>query len=134
MDYKGWNEFEIGSVLTPFAEDGQTQVTKHNDARDYLPDSSFQISVSHWRVEKPIHNVSTCINCFNCWVYCPDSAILARNDKLSGVDYEHCKGCGVCVEVCPTNPKSLLMFSNYESSEEALSKWPAKEPKNKKDN
>ena len=50
---------------------------------------------------------------------------------MSGVDYVHCKGCGVCVEVCPTNPKSLLMFNNYETDEVALSKWPAKESKKK---
>ena len=46
---------------------------------------------------------------------------------MIGVDYDHCKGCGICVEVCPTNPKSLLMFEERIPNEEALAKWPEKE-------
>ena len=78
---------------------------------------------------RSVHNNNICINCFNCWVYCPDGAIIARDEKLSGVDYVHCKGCGVCVQVCPTNPKSLLMFDENEENTEALAKWPQKESK-----
>ncbi len=115
MNYKGWNEFEAGSVLFPF-DKGNAAVEKHADSRNYREDSSYKASVAHWRVEKPVHNVEHCINCYFCWVYCPDSSILVRDEKMSGVDYVHCKGCGVCVDVCPTNPKSLLMFSDYEPS------------------
>ena len=45
---------------------------------------------------------------------------------MVGVDYDHCKGCGICVEVCPTNPKSLLMFAEQVKNEEALTQWPEK--------
>lgn len=131
MDYKGWNEFEAGSVLFPFDKSGNEMVEKHADSRKYRQDSSYVASVAHWRVEKPVHNVEHCINCYFCWVYCPDSSILVRDEKMIGVDYVHCKGCGVCVDVCPTNPKSLLMFSDYESNENALAKWPLKEEKKK---
>ncbi|MDD6056132.1 MAG: 4Fe-4S dicluster domain-containing protein [Helicobacteraceae bacterium] len=128
---KGWNEFEAGSVLFPFNKDGGKEVAQHTEKREYREDSSYTASVAHWRVEKPVHNSEICINCFNCWVWCPDSAILARDEKLAGVDYVHCKGCGVCVDVCPTNPKSLLMFDTHESEADALAKWPAKEAKKK---
>ncbi|WP_394996601.1 4Fe-4S dicluster domain-containing protein [uncultured Helicobacter sp.] len=131
MDNRGWNELEIGSALFPFSNDGETQLQEHNDKRAYTRDSSFTASVAHWRVEKPVHNSQVCINCFNCWVYCPDGAILARDEKLAGVDYVHCKGCGVCVDVCPTNPKSLLMFEDHKDNQEALSAWPQKEEKKK---
>ena len=131
MDNRGWNELEIGSALFPFSGDAQNQVQEHNDKRAYTRDSSFTASVAHWRVEKPVHNSQVCINCFNCWVYCPDGAILARDEKLAGVDYVHCKGCGVCVDVCPTNPKSLLMFEDHKDNQEALSAWPQKEEKKK---
>ncbi|MBN2721648.1 MAG: 4Fe-4S binding protein, partial [Campylobacterales bacterium] len=47
------------------------------------------------------------------------------------IDYDHCKGCGVCVEVCPTNPKSLLMFGEALSSDDAIAQWPVKEKKEK---
>lgn len=131
MDNRGWNELEIGSALFPFGSDAKVQIEEHNDKRQYTRDSSFTASVAHWRVEKPVHNSQVCINCFNCWVYCPDGAILARDEKLAGVDYVHCKGCGVCVDVCPTNPKSLLMFEDHKDSQEALSAWPQKEDKKK---
>ena len=128
---KGWNEFEIGSVLFPFesSEDGIKVQEKLPENRAYTENSTKQASVAHWRVQKPVHNNNICINCFNCWVYCPDGAILARDEKLSGVDYVHCKGCGVCVQVCPTNPKSLLMFDENEENTDALAKWPQKESK-----
>ncbi|MNN95795.1 pyruvate flavodoxin oxidoreductase subunit delta [compost metagenome] len=52
---------------------------------------------------------------------------------MIGVDFDHCKGCGVCVEVCPTNPKSLLMFEERKDIDEALSEWPEKKKKSKKE-
>lgn len=42
-----------------------------------------------------------CIFCDNCYFYCPDMAIT----KLEGgyeVKSDYCKGCGLCVEECPT--------------------------------
>jgi pyruvate ferredoxin oxidoreductase delta subunit len=56
-------------------------------------------------------------------------SIISKNKKMVGIDYDHCKGCGVCVEVCPTNPKSLLMFDEHISEETALSQWPQKKSK-----
>ncbi len=126
---KDWTQLEMGSVLFPFAEDGREALREHNNKRSYTKESSYGTSVAHWRVDKPVHNMDICINCFNCWVYCPDAAILVREEKMRGVDYQHCKGCGVCVSVCPTNPKSLLMFDNNESNDNALGNWPKKEPK-----
>ena len=46
----------------------------------------------------------TCPSCDNCWVFCPDAAITpVANDseKLYVVDYEYCKGCGICEAECP---------------------------------
>jgi pyruvate ferredoxin oxidoreductase delta subunit len=33
------------------------------------------------------------------------------------------------VEVCPTNPKSLLMFDENLKNEDALTQWPEKKKK-----
>ena len=51
---------------------------------------------------------------------------------MLGIYYDHCKECEVCVEVCPTNPKSLLMFNEHADLEESLSSWPEKKKKAKK--
>jgi 2-oxoacid:acceptor oxidoreductase delta subunit (pyruvate/2-ketoisovalerate family) len=41
-----------------------------------------------------------CNACDNCWVFCPDIAIK-RKDGEYHVDYDYCKGCGICVNECP---------------------------------
>ncbi len=48
-----------------------------------------------------------CNNCDNCWVFCPDAAIARMNGTYE-VNYDFCKGCGVCVEECPRNVISLV--------------------------
>jgi pyruvate ferredoxin oxidoreductase delta subunit len=60
-------------------------------------------------------------------------SIIARDKKMVGIDFDHCKGCGICVEVCPTNPKSLLMFAEQQNEDIALEQWPKKEKKEKED-
>ena len=44
-----------------------------------------------------------CFNCDNCYAICPDNAVI----KLAGpgeryeIDYDYCKGCGICAAECP---------------------------------
>jgi len=118
---KGWEEFEAGAVL--FSFDGEAAGGVHHE------NNSIQHSVADWRAEKPVFNDEHCIHCQFCWIYCPDTAILAKDKKFGEVDYKHCKGCGICVDMCPTNPKSLLMFTEQTPNEEALRQWPEKESK-----
>ena len=33
--------------------------------------------------------------------YCPDSSIPVKDCKRGDFDYDHCKGCGICVKACP---------------------------------
>ncbi len=131
MANKGWDEFEIGAMLRSF--DGPTSdiATTLQEDRPYAQSNSFTASVADWRIEKPVFNKDYCIDCQFCWVYCPDLSIISRDKKMIGIDMDHCKGCGICVEVCPTNPKSLLMFAEQEDDDKALAGWPEKEDKEK---
>ena len=123
----GWDEVTLGAVLPSFSKRIDRTTSKINrDKRDYSEFNSFNKKVSDWRVLKPIHNLELCIHCQNCWVFCPDTAIISKDKKMIGIDYDHCKGCGICVEVCPTTPKSLLLFEEITPKEEALKKWPKK--------
>ena len=128
MANKGWDEFEIGAMLRSFdgAVDTNMATTPAED-RNYSTSNSFTASVADWRIKKPIFNKDYCIDCQFCWVYCPDISIISRDKKLIGVDMDHCKGCGICVEVCPTNPKSLLMFDEREDEETVIANWPKKD-------
>ena len=127
----GWDEFEIGAMLRSFDGPIKDIALTPQEERNYSPNNSFTASVADWRIEKPIFNKDYCIDCQFCWVYCPDVSIVSRDKKMLGVDYDHCKGCAICVEVCPTNPKSLLMFPEQEDEETAIASWPEKEEKEK---
>jgi len=132
QDLFGWDEVTQGSVLPSFEGDATGIATQKAEERNYSDYNSYSATVSSWRVIKPVFNIDVCIDCQNCWVWCPDSSILSRDKQMLGIDYDHCKGCEVCVEVCPTNPKSLLMFSEYEDLGDALASWPEKKKKEKK--
>jgi len=130
-DLYGWDEVTQGSVLPSFEGDASEIVKLKAEERDYSNYNSYTATVASWRVKKPVFNIDVCIDCQNCWVWCPDSSIISRDKQMLGIDYDHCKGCEVCVEVCPTNPKSLLMFGENEDLETALSQWPEKKKKEK---
>ena len=126
----GWDELVQGAAC--FSFDGKidsTVVETQPEDRQYAETNSINKYVGDWRVVKPVWNVDLCIDCQNCWIYCPDTSIISRDKEMVGIDYDHCKGCGICVEVCPTNPKSLLMFSENIKNEDALTQWPEKKKK-----
>jgi NADPH-dependent glutamate synthase beta subunit-like oxidoreductase len=43
-----------------------------------------------------------CFRCDNCYGVCPDNAVV-KIDSAHGyaIDYDYCKGCGICVTECP---------------------------------
>lgn len=43
-----------------------------------------------------------CFNCDNCYAVCPDSAVIKLGPgKRYAINYDYCKGCGLCAEECP---------------------------------
>ena len=43
-----------------------------------------------------------CFNCDNCYAVCPDNAVIKLGPgKRYAINYEYCKGCGLCAEECP---------------------------------
>jgi pyruvate ferredoxin oxidoreductase delta subunit len=127
----GWDDITQGTILTSFEGDATEVVNQKSEERMYSDFNSYTATVASWRVDKPVFNIDACIDCQNCWIWCPDTSILSRDKQMLGIDYDHCKGCAVCAEVCPTNPKSLIMFSEQTALDEALSNWPEKKKKEK---
>lgn len=64
------------------------------------PGSSLKYKTGDWRAFKPVIDKEKCINCFFCWIYCPDAA-LVRTEKGIEINYDYCKGCGICAKECP---------------------------------
>lgn len=67
-----------------------------------------------WRSLKPVFYPEKCINCYRCWMLCPDLAIKIENDKVLGIDYDYCKGCGICAHNCPKKVQAIIMVKEEE--------------------
>ena len=71
--------------------------------------TAIKYMTGDWRSNKPIWDKEKCINCLSCWIYCPDSSVLIEDSKMVGIDYDHCKGCGICARVCPEKVGAIDM-------------------------
>ena len=62
-----------------------------------------------WRTGlRPDVDLSKCINCLLCWLYCPDSAVKLDGTAFDGFDYDLCKGCEICAGVCPVEAIEMV--------------------------
>lgn len=60
-----------------------------------------------WRVFRPVIHLDKCVGCHRCYLVCPDGAIHKEADGTFVVDYNFCKGCGLCAYEC--KPKAISM-------------------------
>lgn len=77
-----------------------------------------------WRTARPVLDESKClavqrgkVACMQCWMFCPD-AVITRTVPPS-VELKYCKGCGICVEVCPAGAITLVPEHAQEDTEAA---------------
>ena len=104
LDYIGAKDYEIGAVW-------------------YTPGASLQINTGSWGAYKIYYNPDYCIQCQRCYYVCPDQAILREEQpngewKVVGTDLEHCKGCRLCVEVCPGKDGIKARSAKLKTEEE----------------
>jgi 2-oxoacid:acceptor oxidoreductase delta subunit (pyruvate/2-ketoisovalerate family) len=53
-----------------------------------------------------------CFECDNCFSVCPDNAIVKLGPgQRYAIDYDFCKGCGICVAECPCGAIDLVQES-----------------------
>ena len=89
-ELKSWKELPCGAII----ED--TQAVLDNKTGD-------------WRAVRPIWDEEKCISCLACWIYCPEASIIVEDGKMTGIDYDYCKGCGICAQVCPSKVHAIDM-------------------------
>jgi 2-oxoacid:acceptor oxidoreductase delta subunit (pyruvate/2-ketoisovalerate family) len=83
------------------------QQLPHAGALD--PTTATRPETGGWRTgERPEVELSSCVNCLLCWIYCPDSAVLLDGTTFAGFDLAHCKGCAICAEVCPVDAIAMV--------------------------
>lgn len=73
------------------------------------PGSAEDYETGDWRSSCPVWDSKKCIHCLNCWIYCPDTSVMIKDGKVTGIDLKHCKGCGICAKVCPPKVKAITM-------------------------
>jgi pyruvate ferredoxin oxidoreductase gamma subunit len=80
-------------------------------AGPYMPaGTSRRFETGDWRQERPRLDLNACVHCMLCWLYCPDSSIVARDGRIAEIDLTHCKGCGICEQVCPPRAHAIVMI------------------------
>lgn len=71
-----------------------------------------------WRTLRPVIDYARCNGCsWICGTLCPDGAIRVEADHTPHIDYDHCKGCMVCVAVCPPHAIAAVSESAARSEE-----------------
>ena len=70
-----------------------------------LPSKGANAETGKWRMVRPVRNADKCIGCLLCWAFCPDGVI---NKETIAIDYQYCKGCGICAHECPVKAIDLV--------------------------
>ena len=94
-----------------------------DDARISAPDihaqaNSVEVRTGLWRTLRPVIDYPLCKNCWwVCSTFCPDGAITV-NENTPEIDYDHCKGCMICVAQCRAHAIKAVSEQQAQQEEE----------------
>lgn len=71
--------------------------------------TSVEVRTGLWRTLRPVVDRDRCRHCWwVCSTFCPDDAIAVNAEGEPVIDYDHCKGCMICVAQCPPHAIAAL--------------------------
>jgi len=80
--------------------------------------TSVEVRTGLWRTRRPVIARDICHHCWwICSTYCPDGAIQVDSDNSPRIDYDHCKGCMVCLSQCPHHAISAVPEQEFRDQE-----------------
>ena len=84
----------------------------------HRPQTSVKIKTGLWRTQRPVINYERCNHCWwICSSSCPDRVINIEQDNIPVVDYDHCKGCMICVAQCPAHAIESIAEADAKKGE-----------------
>lgn len=66
-----------------------------------------------WRTFRPQLDAARCTRCQRCWLICPEGAV-DRTTAAYTIDYDFCKGCGLCAYECPVKAIAMVKEADRE--------------------
>lgn len=93
-----WNEMPAGISLPPSSVHGV----------EVGPGSARTNLTGLWRWFTPFYKKEKCIRCLRCWWSCPDAAIDRLDDDYMRWNFDYCKGCGICADICPVDAIDMV--------------------------
>jgi pyruvate ferredoxin oxidoreductase gamma subunit len=81
--------------------------------------SSERLKTGLWRTQKPVIDERHCNHCWwICSTFCPEGAINVDSERKPSIDYDHCKGCMICLVQCPAH--AIEAHPEQENNERGL--------------
>jgi len=82
--------------------------------------TSVLVKTGLWRTMRPVIDRARCKGCWwVCCTLCPDGVIRADEEGRPQIDYEHCKGCMVCLSQCPNRAIDAIPERDARGAESA---------------
>jgi pyruvate ferredoxin oxidoreductase delta subunit len=53
-----------------------------------------------FRFIRPVLDPGSCAECMMCYLLCPEGTVYRGDDGKFVIDYDYCKGCGICAHEC----------------------------------
>ena len=92
----------------PRTEQPQLELARRQSSFDEVV-SGLDISNALYEARRCL-SCGTCFSCDNCYGVCPDNAVIKLGEPGEGyaIDYDFCKGCGMCVAECPSGAIEMV--------------------------
>lgn len=112
---------DVATTPAPAWIDMQAEPAELSAPTIYADLNSVQVRTGLWRTLRPVLEPDKCKKCiWVCGNYCPDGVIAVDDEGYPVVDYEHCKGCMICLAQCPAHAFIAVPEETARQSEEAF--------------
>jgi 2-oxoacid:acceptor oxidoreductase delta subunit (pyruvate/2-ketoisovalerate family) len=99
-----YDYFKTTPGVQPTVQDADTRKHTFNIYKNTL-----NVEAAKQEAARCMH-CGRCTECDNCLIFCPDMSVMVKKKDRFGyrVDYDYCKGCGICFMECPRHAITMI--------------------------